>query len=185
MIQEIEKNRLRTGDKAPDFSLPGVDGKTYSLGRFRDAELLVVMFTCNHCPYVQAYEDRLIAIQADFVDRGVRLVAINSNDEGGYPEDSFDNMVVRARNKGFNFPYLRDKDQAVAEVFGAQCTPEIFLFDRERRLRYHGRIDDNWKFPAEVKSHDLREAIEALLDGRPVEKPESQAIGCSLKWQLA
>jgi peroxiredoxin len=184
MHQNIEGNRMHIGDAALDFELPGVDGKNYNLNSFADAGILVIMFTCNHCPYVQAYEDRLIAIQHDYRERGVRLVAINSNDERGYPEDSFEKMIERARKRGFNFPYLRDREQNAAEVFGAQCTPEIFVFDRERELRYHGRIDDNWKFPQQVKQHDLRKALDALLAGKPIGKPENQAIGCSLKWAM-
>jgi peroxiredoxin len=184
MYQNIEDNNLNIGDVAPDFSLPGVDGRTYSLESFAQADILVVMFTCNHCPYVQAYEDRLIAIQRDYLDKGVRLVAINSNDERGYPEDGFEHMVERSRKKGFNFPYLRDKGQETAQAYGAQCTPELFLFDSERRLRYHGRVDDNWKFPLQVTKNDLRDALDAVLQRRPVGTPENQAIGCSLKWAL-
>ncbi len=184
MNQELDENKLRIGDGAPDFRLPGVDGSTYSLESFTDAEILVVMFTCNHCPYVQAYEDRLIAIQRDYADRDVRLVAINSNDERGYPEDGFEHMVERARKIGFNFPYLRDESQEAAGAYGAQCTPEIFVFDKERTLRYHGRVDDNWRSPEDARQHDLRDALDALLGGKPVAKPENQAIGCSLKWAL-
>jgi len=174
--------RLPLGEKAPDFSLPGVDGRTYSLQSFSDKPVLAVMFTCNHCPYVQAYEDRLIAVQRDFADRGVQLVAINANETQNYPEDDFPKMVQRAKMKNYNFPYLRDEDQSVAEAYGAHYTPEIFLLDRERRLRYTGRIDDNWQNPKAARSHDLRSAVEALLDGRAVSQPETHAIGCTIKW---
>ncbi len=174
--------RLPLDQKAPDFLLPGVDGKTYSLQSFADKPVLVIMFTCNHCPYVQAYEDRLIAIQKEFADRGVQLVAINANETRNYPEDNFPAMVQRAKKKGYNFPYLRDEDQSVAEAYGAHYTPEIFVLDRERRLRYTGRIDDNWQNPKEAKSHDLRNAIEDLLAGRAVSKPETHAFGCTIKW---
>ena len=184
MYQEINDNKLRIGDEAPDFRLPGVDGHTFSLDSFAGAEILVVMFTCNHCPYVQAYEDRLIAIQRDYADRAVRLVAINSNDAQGYPEDGFEQMVERAREIGFNFPYLRDESQEAAGAFGAQCTPEIFVFDKQRLLHYHGRVDDNWKYPEAARQHDLRDALDALLAGGPVAKPENRAIGCSLKWAM-
>jgi len=173
--------RLPIGEKAPDFSLPGVDGNTHSLRNFPDKPVLVVMFTCNHCPYVQAYEDRLIAIQKDYADRGVQLLAINANETRNYPEDDFPHMVERAKAKAFNFPYLRDENQSVAEAYGAHYTPEIFLLDRERRLRYTGRIDDNWQNPRAVKSHDLRHAVEALLEGRAVSPPETHAIGCTIK----
>jgi hypothetical protein len=140
------------------------------------------MFTCNHCPYVQAYEGRLIAIQRDTLDRGVRLVAINSNEAKNYPEDDFPKMIRRAMEKGYNFPYLRDESQAVADAYGAHCTPEIFLLDGERRLRYTGRIDDDWQQPQKVQSHNLREAIEALLTGKTIPKPETHTIGCTIKW---
>ena len=174
--------RLPIGEKAPDFSLPGVDGKTHSLRNFPDKPVLVVMFTCNHCPYVQAYEDRLIAIQKDYADRGVQLLAINANETRNYPEDDFSHMVERAKTKAYNFPYLRDENQSVAEAYGAHYTPEIYVLDRERRLRYTGRIDDNWQDPRAVKSHDLRNAVEALLEGRPVSQPETHATGCTIKW---
>jgi peroxiredoxin len=174
--------RLPIGEKAPDFSLPGVDGKTYSLRSFQDKPVLVVMFTCNHCPYVQAYEDRLIAIQKDYADRGVQLAAISANETRNYPEDDFPHMVERAKTKDFNFPYLRDENQSVAEAYGAHYTPEIFVLDRERRLRYTGRIDDNWQNPKAAKSHDLRNAIDALLGGRAVSQPETHAMGCTIKW---
>src|SRR5438477_12782363 len=112
--EDREMERLQIGEKAPDFSLPGVDGKTYSFANFRDKPVLVIMFTCNHCPYVQAYEDRLIAIQQEYANRGVCLVAINANDAKNYPDDSFPNMVKRAKAKSYNFPYLRDEDQTAA-----------------------------------------------------------------------
>jgi peroxiredoxin len=175
-------SRLQIGGKAPDFSLPGVDGKTYALEAFRDKPILVVMFTCNHCPYVQAYEERLIEIQRDYTNRGVALVAVNANDAKNYPEDSFPNMVKRAKEKGYNFPYLRDENQTVASAYGATYTPEIFVLDGDRKLRYAGRIDDNWQNPEKAKSHDLRNAIEALLNKKPIPQPETHAIGCTVKW---
>lgn len=173
---------LQQGDPAPDFSLLGVDGQTYSLKDFAEKPVLVVLFSCNHCPYVQAYEDRLIEIQRDYEDRGVQLVAINSNDDVNYPEDSFENMVTRAKAKGYNFPYLRDASQQVALAYGATHTPHLFVFDRHGRLRYTGKIDDNWQRPDAVKRRYLREALEAILrDGEPAE-PATHAIGCTIKW---
>src|SRR5262249_34691742 len=118
---------MSVGSKPPPFSLPGVDGKSWSLDSFCDAKVLVVVFTCNHCPYAKANEDRLVAIQRDYANRGVRLVAINPNDDRGYPEDSFENMEIRAKEKGFNFPYLRDATQEVARAYNAVCTPDIFV----------------------------------------------------------
>lgn len=173
---------IKIGDVAPDFSLPGVDGRNYSLSDFRDKKILVVIFSCNHCPYVQAYEDRIIALQEEFKDKGVSFIAINSNDDKNYPEDSFENMVKRAKMKGYNFPYLRDKSQDVARVYGATHTPHIFVFDEKRRLRYTGKIDDNWREPDKVKERYLRDAILDLLEGREVRNPETYAIGCTIKW---
>ncbi len=173
---------LKIGSKLPEFNLSATDGKNYSPNSFNLNKLLVVMFTCNHCPYVQAYEDRLIKLQRDFKDKGVAFIAINANDEKNYPEDNFDNMVKRAKEKGFNFPYLRDKTQEIARTFGAVRTPEIFAFDKERILCYHGEIDDNWKEPEKVTRHTLKEAIEALLSDKSISEPETHAIGCTVKW---
>lgn len=176
-----QQYKLQPGAPASDFSLPGVDGRTYTLASFRDKPVLVVVFSCNHCPYVQAFEDRMIAVQRDYAARGVQLVAINSNDETQFPDDSFPRMVERAKEKGFNFPYLRDESQAVAEAYGAQCTPHVFVFDKERRLRYQGRIEDD-KDPKQAKTRDLRDALDALLAGRAVQNPVTPAFGCSIKW---
>jgi peroxiredoxin len=173
---------LQLGDPALNFSLPAVDGKTYGLDSFADKPVLVVVFSCNHCPYVQAYEDRLVAIQRDYGGRGLQLVAINSNDDSRYPEDSFEQMIARAQTKGFNFPYLRDASQRVAHAFGATHTPQLFVFDRQRRLRYQGKIDDNWQQPQQVTRRYLREAVEALLQEREPAEPTTHAIGCTIKW---
>ena len=175
-------NLLRINDPAPDFSLPGVDQQGYSLQGFSEKQVLVVVFSCNHCPYVQAYEDRLIAIQRDYAARGVQLVAINSNDDVNYPEDNFDNMVARAKAKGFNFPYLRDASQEVARAYGATHTPQLFVFDQDRRLRYTGKIDDNWQRPDAVSRRYLREALDALLEKKQPTEPSTHAIGCTIKW---
>jgi peroxiredoxin len=172
---------LELGVKSPNFDLPGTDGKSYTLSSFSTKPVLVVMFSCNHCPYVKAYEDRMVDIQRDFASDGVQLVAINSNDEVSYPEDSLGEMVKRAHEKNFNFPYLRDKTQAVVEAYGAVCTPHVFVFDRTRTLRYRGRIDDS-KDPANVKSPDLRNALDDLLAGRAVRNPDTRPFGCSIKW---
>ena len=176
------KTPLKIGSKLPEFNLSAVDGKTYSQASFGLSKVLVVMFTCNHCPYVQAYEDRLIKLQGDYENKGVSFIAINSNDEKNYPEDSFDNMVKRAKEKGYNFPYLRDKTQEIAKTFGAIYTPEVFVFDQNRVLQYHGRIDDNWKEPERVSRQTLKEALESLLSNKLINEPETQAIGCTVKW---
>ncbi len=174
---------LELGAAAPSFSLPGVDGKSHSLADFASAKALCVIFSCNHCPYVQAYEGRLKDLQAEFGPKGLQIVAINSNDAVAYPEDSFDEMKKRAAAQGFNFSYLHDESQAVAKAFGAQRTPHIFLFDVSRKLAYLGRVDDNYKEPAAVKSRELRDAIEDLLAGNAVRLPETFAVGCTIKWK--
>lgn len=175
--------KLRVGERAPAFTLKGVDEKYYTLDNFASKQILVVIFSCNHCPYVKAYEDRILAIQQDYADRGVQVVAINSNDATNYPEDSFDQMCARARSKGFPFPYLYDETQQVARAYGAERTPHVFVFDKMRRLKYKGTIDDNWENPSMVKKHYLREAIDVLLNGQPIPQPETMAVGCSVKWR--
>jgi len=176
---------MAVGTQAPAFSLPATDGKAYSLDSFADASLLVVVFTCNHCPYAKAVEERLVQLQRDYAGRGVRLVAINPNDERAYPDDSFAAMKVRAQEKGFNFPYLRDESQAVARAYDAACTPDIFVFDRQRKLVYNGRFDDNWQDPSKVRRQDLQAALDAALAGRPVDFEPVPSMGCSIKWKAA
>lgn len=173
---------LNIGDPAPDFALPGVDGKTYSLADFADKDVLGVMFICVHCPTVKMYEDRLIAAQNDYVDRGVQLLGINPNDSIKYPEDSFESMARQAERMNYPFPYLRDKSQEVAEAYGAQATPDLFIFDKDRILRYRGRLDDNREDASAVKRRYVREVFDALLAGE--EPPQSfvPPIGCSIKW---
>lgn len=172
---------LALGARAPDFNLPGVDGATHSLNSFDKSPVLVVVFSCNHCPYVKAYEDRMVSIQSDYASKGVRFVAINSNDENAYPEDSFPEMVKRAKAKGFNFPYLRDEEQKVVTAYGAVCTPHVFAFDSARTLRYRGRIDDS-RDPSKVTAHDLRNALDDLTTGAPVRVSDTRPFGCSIKW---
>lgn len=176
-------NKLKIGMRAPGFSLPAVDGKFYCLSSFADKKILIVIFSCNHCPYVQAYQQRIIDLQNEFAKDGVQIVAINSNDDTKYPEDSFEEMKKRAEEKKFNFPYLRDETQEVAKAYGATHTPQIFLFDENRRLRYEGKIDDNWKEPDKVKSKYLRDAILEVLSGKEVSVPETFSIGCTIKWE--
>jgi len=169
------------GAHAPDFDLPGVDNGRYSLSSFAGKPVLVVIFSCNHCPYVKDYETRMVAIQRDYAAKGVQLVAINSNDAKAYPEDSFPEMVKRSRERGFNFPYLRDEDQKVVEAYGAVCTPHIFAFDSKRVLRYRGRIDDS-RIASKVTSPDLRNALDELVAGKPVTVADTKPFGCSIKW---
>ncbi|WP_169977633.1 redoxin domain-containing protein [Tautonia rosea] len=181
---------LALGEAAPEFRLPSVDGKTYTLDDFDDADILVVYFTCNHCPTAQAYEDRVARFVETYKDKGVALVAISPNDpkavrldELGYTDlgDSFEDMKIRAKDHNFNYPYLYDGDtQEVSRAFGVLATPHVYIFDRDRRLRYQGRFDD-----AEVKevtSHDTINAVEALLAGEEVPVPMTRVFGCSTKW---
>jgi peroxiredoxin len=173
---------MKTAMKAPSFELPGVDGRTHTLDEYADAPLLALVQSCNHCPYVQAWEDRMIALQREYGPRGFRLVAINSNDVERYPEDSPEDMRKRASARGFNFHYLYDETQAIARELGAERTPEVFLFDRDRDLVYHGAIDDN-RAETGVTQHHLRDAIEALLAGREPEVRDTPAVGCSVKYR--
>jgi len=174
---------LRSGDKAIPFNLPGTDGTNHNLREYSEKKAVVVTFSCNHCPYVRAWEDRMVEVQADYAPRGVQLVAINSNDAVKYPEDSFEKMKERACEKKFNFPYLRDESQEVAKAYGAERTPEVFLFDKSGSLRYHGVIDDNYDDPAAVKIRYLREALDAVLTGAPPRTTETKPVGCTIKWK--
>ncbi len=181
---------LPIGSPAPDFALPGVDDRVYRLNDFDDAEVLVVIFTCNHCPTAQAYESRIQQLHDDYKDRGVALVAISPNDplavrldELGYTDvgDSFEDMKIRAKNQGFTFPYLYDGEtQSVSRAFGVLATPHVYIFDDERMLQYNGRIDN--AEVGEVTKRDTRAAIEALLAGEPVPTPTTRVFGCSTKW---
>jgi peroxiredoxin len=173
---------LAIGDHVPPFALRGVDGREHALDSYAGADVLVLVQSCNHCPYVQAWEGRMKAIQADYSDRGVRLVALNSNDADRYPEDSFEEMRERAGQQGFNFDYLHDADQSVVRALGAERTPEVFVFDRDRRLAYHGAIDDSRDERA-VGSHYLRDALDAVLGGREPAVTQTPASGCSVKWR--
>lgn len=172
---------LELGSNAPDFDLPGVDGSNHALSSYRDKPVVVVIFSCNHCPYVKDYEERMVDIQGEYAGRGVQLIAINSNDEKEYPEDTFPEMVKRAKSKGFNFPYLRDETQNVVEAYGGVCTPHVFAFDRSRRLRYRGRIDDS-RDRSKVTTNDLKNALDDMLAEHEVRVPDTRPFGCSIKW---
>ena len=186
-------HHLQIGDPAPDFSLKGVDGKTYSLADFKDASLLMVIFLSNHCPYSHAAETRLLPLVADMKVKGLAVVAINPNNpdavdvgELGYSKynDSYDEMKLYAKERGFTFPYLYDGEtQVTAKAYGCLCTPHAFIFDHDRRLRYMGRLDDSrFADPATVHSPDARNAIEALLANKPVPVAVTRPVGCSTKW---
>jgi peroxiredoxin len=173
---------LTLGAEAPTFDLPGVDGRSHALAGYADADVLVLIQSCNHCPYVQAWEGRMKSIQPDYAPRGVRLVAISSNDADAYPEDSFEAMSRRAADEGFNFDYLYDEDQSVGRTLGSERTPEVFVFDRDRRLVYHGAIDDSRDDRA-VRQHYLRDALDAVLAGREPDVADTPAVGCTVKWK--
>ena len=175
--------KLKIEEKAIPFNLPGVDGAEHSLAEYSKAKAVVVIFSCNHCPYVRAWEDRMVQVQSDYAAKGVQLVAINANNADEYPEDSFEKMRERAREKHFNFPYLRDETQAIARAYGAERTPEVFLLDHDRILRYHGVIDDNYDDPAAVKAKYLRDALDATLSGSPPTIAETKPVGCTIKWK--
>jgi peroxiredoxin len=179
----LESEQAELGMSAPDFELPGTDGQTYSLASFEDADVLVVMFICNHCPYVKAVRQRLIDLADEMADEPVELVAISSNDAQRYPDDSFERMTEVAQEYNYPFPYLYDETQDVARSYDAKCTPDIFVFDEQRRLRYRGRIDDNWKQPDQVSRRELAEAIGALLDGELPDEEQHPSVGCSIKWK--
>jgi peroxiredoxin len=166
--------------EAPAFDLPGVDGRQHSLDDYADKPALAVVWSCNHCPYVQAWEGRMIELQREFGDRGFGLVAISSNDADAYPEDSFDAMKARAAQQGFNFDYLYDEDQSVLNAYGAERTPEVFLFDGDRRLVYHGAIDDSREEEGVTQEY-LRDAIEAVLAGDDPSVSDTPPVGCTVK----
>ena len=170
------------GTEAPQFDLPGVDGQNHSLDSYADADVLVLVQSCNHCPYVQAWDQRLNAVARDYADRGVRVVAINSNDAASHPEDSFEEMQKRAAAQGFVFDYLYDEPQAVATELASERTPEVFLFDRNRQLVYHGAIDDSRDEDA-VSQQYLRDALDAVLSGQEPAVSETPAVGCTVKWK--
>ena len=182
---------LAIGAKAPDFDLPGVDGKRYSLASFAKAKVLVLVFTANHCPTAQAYEERIETLHADFSSRGVQVVLVSPNDplalrldEQGYSDlgDTLEDMKIRAKDRGWTFPYLYDGEtEAMSRKYGPVATPHVFVFDAERKLRFVGRVDDG-ENPAKATTHDARNAIEAVLAGKPVPVETTKVFGCSVKW---
>src|SRR5262245_62120907 len=191
-IDDADILTLKPGAKAPNFDLPGVDGKNWKLSDFDQAKTLVVIFTCNHCPTAQYYEERIKKLVADYKDKGVAFVAISPNDPGsvrpdelGYTDlsDSLEEMKIRARDRQFNFPYLLGggKHEAVARAYGPKATPHAFIFDAERKLQYVGRIDDSEREKF-VRSRDVRLALDAMLAGKEVAVKENRVFGCSVKW---
>ncbi|MEM9983417.1 MAG: thioredoxin family protein [Bacteroidota bacterium] len=174
------------GDKARDFNLKNIDGKMVSLKDFPDAKGFIVIFTCNPCPFSKMYEDRIIALDAAYKEKGYPVIAINPNDPVKQPEDSFDKMIVRAKDKGFTFPYLFDETQEIAKTYGATNTPHTFLLEKENNdlvVRYIGAIDNNAKAANEVSTKYVESAVDALLADKEIEKKRAKAIGCTIKWK--
>lgn len=174
---------LQIGEQAPDFRLPATDGRTYSLDDFKDARVLVVFFTCNHCPYVIGSDEVTRATALKYEPHGVRFVGINSNSENTKPEDSFENMVKRMEEHRFPWVYLRDKTQEVAKAYGALRTPHFFVFDANRKLVYTGRGVDNPRDTSKMTVNDLDNALADVIAGRPVAVPLTNPIGCNVKWE--
>jgi len=167
----LESLPLHLGKDLIPFSLPAADGKGYGHLDFGDKEILTIIFMCNHCPYVKEIIDDLIKLQSDYADKGAQLVGINANDSDEYPEDSMEAMTDWVEEKGINFPYLRDESQAVAMAYQAQCTPDIYVFDQNRKMTYHGSING------------LAESFDKILDGKEVSEKQNPSIGCSIKWK--
>ncbi len=174
---------LQIGDKAPDFILPATDGNTYTLSDFNDAKVLVVFFTCNHCPYVLGSDEITRATAEKFAPQGVRFVAINSNSKHTYPEDDFEHMIDRMEQHQFPWLYLYDESQEVALAYGALRTPHFYVFDRDRILVYTGRGVDNPRQPEKITVNDLDRALEEHLAGKPINAPVTNPIGCNVKWE--
>lgn len=179
----LESEAIAIGSRCPEFDLPSVDGGRHRRGDFSASPVLVVLFLCNHCPYVKAVEDRVVSLARELGPRGAQFVGICSNDPTDYPDDAPARLLERWRDKAYGFPYLVDGSQDVARAFGAVCTPDIFVYDGDRRLAYHGRIDDDWKAPEKATTRELGDAIEALLAGRRPAADQKPTIGCSIKWR--
>lgn len=171
------------GSPCPDFSLPSVDGQSYSLKDFSSARILVVGFICSHCPYVQAVEDRLIRLARSWNGQDAQFVGICSNDPSDYPEDAPAELKKRWLEKAYGFPYLIDESQATARAFGAVCTPDFFVYDSSRRLAYRGRLDDSWRNPDKVQTQELKAAVDQLMAGQRLDSIQNPSMGCSIKWK--
>lgn len=175
---------LTIGSRMVPFKLKNVDGKMISAEELSKGKpATAVIFSCNHCPYVQAWEEHMIQLGKTYGSRGVAFALVNANDAVKYPDDSYPEMVKRAKSRGYPFPYLHDEDQSVAKAYGATRTPEVFLFDAQGSLHYHGRIDDNYEDAKKVRSQDLRNALEEVLAGRAPSVSETQPVGCTIKWK--
>ena len=175
---------LPLGTTAPDFKLPDTGGKTVALADFKDKPALLVLFICNHCPYVKHIRSELAKLGRDYQPRGVGMVAINANDVANYPDDSPGKMAAEVKSASYTFPYLYDETQAVAKAYRAACTPDIYLFDQDRKLVYRGQLDDSRPGNGiPVTGKDLRAALDAVLAGRPVSPDHKPSVGCNIKWK--
>ncbi|MDW8235098.1 MAG: thioredoxin family protein [Bacteroidia bacterium] len=186
LLLPIVSGGVKVGDKAPEFSLKNVDGKQVSLSDYAKEKGVILIFTCNHCPYAKAYEDRIIALHKEMASKGFPVVAINPNAPEIEPEDSYAEMQKRARAKNYPFPYLVDETQEVARAYGATKTPHVFLLKNKGdffEVAYMGAIDDSPQAPNKVRRRYVAEAIQALLEDKPVPLPETKAIGCSVKYR--
>jgi len=179
----LESTMPPLGTPIHDFSLEGVDSKTHSLRNYSEKEIIVIIFMCNHCPYVKAVLQRIIELQNEFIDRGVQFIGINPNDATRYPDDSLENMKVIAKENNFSFPYLIDPSQEVAKSYDAVCTPDLYVYGKNRKLVYRGRIDDNWEDSEKVTQQDLKLALENILSGEVVTSKQIPSMGCSIKWK--
>lgn len=181
----VPSTMLPLGTTVPDFALVNaVDGRTVSPADFRDRNALLVMFICNHCPYVKHVVKEIGQVARDYQPRGVGIIAINSNDIASHPDDAPEHMKTLAQAEGWSFPFVFDENQAVAKAFRAACTPEFYLFDRDRKLVYRGQLDDSRpKSAVPVTGRDLRAALDALLRGKPVPADQTPSIGCNIKWK--
>jgi peroxiredoxin len=183
-MAETPSTMLELGTKAPDFRLPDTDGHVVALSDLAEAKALVVMFICNHCPFVKHVRAEIARLGAEYHRKGAALVAISSNDVAAYPDDSPERMREEKAAVGYTFPYLFDETQEVARAYRAACTPDFYVFDRDRRLVYRGQLDDSRPGNAvPVTGRDLRAALDAVLDGRPVESRQKPSIGCNIKWK--
>lgn len=179
----LESLKLPLGTDLISFRLPGVDGQTYAPEDFIQAKGLVIIFTCNHCPYAQAAEPYLLELARTYQPKKIAFMAINANDASQYPDDAFVAMQQRAHEKHYLYPYLQDETQAVAKVYQAQCTPDVYVFDQERKLRYHGRVNNVRKAGDVATTHELQDAIEVLLQGQLPAPNQKPSLGCSIKWK--
>jgi peroxiredoxin len=173
---------LNIGEVAPDFSLLDTHGRRWSVAQYDGAPATVVVFTCNHCPYALAWHDRIVQVAQDYAARGVRVLAVNANDADRYPRDSFESMKDRVAREVWPIPYLHDATQEVAREYGATVTPDVFVLDAEGRLRYRGAPDADYDKPQE-RAEWLREALDAVLSGSILARPETKPVGCSIKWK--